>query len=186
MANAKNKKFALKNLTEIKLFLLFILDYIRYPIDYTTLAKIIMSNATELTFDYEECLAELVVSEHVLMDAFDGERYYMISDSGRLVTAELHDTLDAEFRENSIRCAAKYVSLSKRGGRVETSVEKTGDKRYKVTLASYDNGGEVMKLSLTVTTKEEAELISRNFDAKPDGVYRGILFATSGKFEFFA
>ena len=43
----KSTKFTLKSLTEIKIFLLFLLDNIRYPIDYTTLSKIISENARQ-------------------------------------------------------------------------------------------------------------------------------------------
>ena len=62
----KQSKFKLQTITDIKIFLLFLLDNIRYPIDYTTLTKIISDNVDEVTFDYERmrsifCLMKLTV-----------------------------------------------------------------------------------------------------------------------------
>jgi hypothetical protein len=37
---------------------------------------------------------------------------------------------------------------------------------------------------VTVNSKSEAETIKRNYEAKPDGVYRGVLFSVTGKLEY--
>ena len=180
----KNTKFTLKNLTEIKIFLLFLLDNIRYPIEYTTLTKIISENVSELTFDYEECLRELADSEHLLFDEIDGERYYMISDSGRLIAAELYDRLDPAFREESIKSAAKHISLAKSNAEIDSKITELSDKRLSVSLKAKDKGGELFSISLTVNSRAEAEKIVSNFERNPDNVYRGMLFCVTGKLEF--
>ena len=87
----KNKEPILNTMMDIKVFLLFLLDNIAHPIDHTTLMTIIMKNVDVLSFDYDECLRELVDSEHLYYDEVDGERYYMISDMGRFVASELYD-----------------------------------------------------------------------------------------------
>ena len=63
----KNSNFKLQSIVDIKIFLLFLLDNIRYPIDYTTLSKIISENVDEVTFGYEECLRDLTDSEHEML-----------------------------------------------------------------------------------------------------------------------
>ena len=55
----KKKKFTLKTFTDIKVFMLFLLEYIRYPIDRTTLIDIVSENTEEFIIDYDGCLAEL-------------------------------------------------------------------------------------------------------------------------------
>ena len=97
----KNKKFELNTTTDIKVFLLFLLDNIRYPIDKNTIMSIIDENVDDLSLDYEQCLGELVDSEHLLYDELDGAVYYMISDKGRAVASELYDNLD---KVHNIRC----------------------------------------------------------------------------------
>ena len=180
----KNAKFTLKSLTEIKIFLLFLLDNIRYPIDYTTLTKIISENVPEMTFDYEASLRELADSEHLLFDEIDGERYYMISDSGRLIASELYDRLDPGFREASIKSAAKHISLAKSSAEIKSEITELADKRFSVTLGAKDKGGRLFSLTLTVSSRAQAESIVSNFERNPDNVYRGMLFCVTGKLEF--
>ncbi len=180
----KQSKFKLRSLTDIKIFLLFLLDGIRYPIDYATLTKIISDNVEEVTFDYEASLRELADSEHLLFDEIDGERYYMISDSGRMIAAELYDRLDPDFREASLKSAAKYISLSKSNATISSKIIELADKRYEVTLGAKDKHGKIFSLSLTVNSRLEAERIVSSFEASPDTLHKGIMFCVTGKFEF--
>lgn len=180
----KNKQFGLNTITDLKVFLLFLLDNIRYPIDRDTILSIIEENTGDISLDYEQCLDELASSEHLLYDEVDGEKYYMISDKGRAVAAELYDNLDAGFRERSLRSAIRHVSLSKSGASIKAYIEETEAKRYRVVLEAYDRYGDIMKTSLTVNSYAEAEQIKKNFEAKPDGVYRGVLFSATGRIEY--
>jgi len=180
----KYKEFGLNTITDLKVFLLFLLDNIRYPIDGRTMLSIIEENTDDISLDYEQCLAELSDSEHLLYDEIDGEKYYMISDKGRMVASELYDTLDQGFRERSLRSAIKHISLSKSGASIKAYIEVTEKKRYRVTLEASDSFGEMMKTSLTVNSLAEAEQIKKNFENKPDGVYRGVLFAATGRIEY--
>ena len=180
----KSKEFKLNTKTDLKIFVLFLLDNIRYPVDKTTVLSIVEENTNEIIIDNEEILIELVDSEHLLYDEIDGEKYYMISEKGRAVAAELYDSLDKEFREKSLRSAIKHISLSKNETAIKAYVEETAEKRYTVNLEARDTYGEIFKLSLTVNSRIEAEQIKKNFESKPDGVYRGILFSATGKIEY--
>ena len=180
----KNKHFGINTITDLKVFLLFLLDNIRYPIDRTTILSIIEENTDEITFDYEQCLVELVDSEHLLYDEIEDEKYYMISDKGRAVASELYDNLDSEFRERSLRSAIKHISLSKSGASIKAYIENTESGRFRVTLEAQDSYGDIMKVSLTVNSLAEAEQIKKNYESKPDGVYRGVLFSATGKIEY--
>ena len=180
----KNKSFGLHTVTDLKVFLLFLLDNIRYPIDRTTVMTIIEENTEEISLDYEQSLAELCDSGHLLYDEIEGEKYFMISDKGREVASQLYDSLDSGFREKSLRSAIKHVSLSKSGASIKAYIEKTESNRFRVTLEAYDAYGDLMKTSLSVNSLAEAEQIKNNFENKPDGVYRGVLFSATGRIEY--
>ncbi len=180
----KKKKFTLNTMTDIKVFVLFILDNLGYPLDHTSVISILSENTDKIIFGYDECLRELSDAGHLLYDEVNGEKYYMISDTGHMIASELYDTLDKDFRDQSLRYAAKYFSLSKSGARVKSIVEKTENNKYRVTMKAYDLEDEVLSVSITVTSKIEAEKMARNFEAKPDGLYRGVLFSATGRLEF--
>lgn len=178
---AKDKSYKLKSMTDIKVFILFVLDTIRYPVAYGTLVNIMFENTEAISIDYEECLGALSDAGHVFYDEFEGERYYMISERGREVAAELYDTLDPVFRERSIRSTMKHLSLEKNGTRIHSSIRELPDRRFEVTLGADDAQGRLFSLSLTVNSREEGERIRQNFETMPDGLYRGILFSASGR-----
>ena len=177
------KKYSLNTLMDIKVFLLFLLSHIGSPLDHNTLIDIVSQNTDDIMINYDECLNQLVDSEHLFFDEIDGEKYYMVSKKGRMVASELYDTLDEEFRERSIKCAAKYMALSQSGKSVNSKITKT-EERYMVTLSVSDSIGEIMKIDIAVNSLSEAERIKSNFDLKPENIYRGVLFATSGRIEY--
>lgn len=180
----KKKKFALQTKTDIKVFLLFLLEYISYPIDKTTLINIIAENSVELTIDYDECLGELSDTGHVWFDDVDNEVYYMISDTGRMVANELFDSLDKEFREKSLKIAIKYLSLASRGAVSRAFITEMPSGRFKVTLQITEEVGELLDTSVVVSSRSEAERIKKNFEERPDSVYRGILLSATGRIEY--
>ena len=180
----KKKKFTLRTETDLKVFLLFLLEQIRYPIDRTTLINIIAENTEEIVFDYDASLAELSDIGHVWFDEIDGEKYYMISDSGRMVALELFDSLDKEFRERSIKCAIKHMSLAKRGAKIESSITETDEGRFKVNMKISDMSGDILTTSVVVSSRIEAEKIRETFTQRPDAVHKGILFSLTGRLEF--
>ena len=181
---AKKKEFKLVTMTDIKVFLLFLLDNIGYPIDHSSLIEMVAENTDEITLDYDECLRELADKEHVLFDEFDGEKYYMISESGREVASELYDTLDKEFREKSIKIAIKHMSLIRRGVTVKSSITETPDKRYTVNMQISDSKSSLMNTSVTVTARSEAERIRTNFESRPYSIYRAFLLSLTSRVEY--
>lgn len=180
----KDNDLILKTTTDIKVFLLFLLDNISGPIDRTTLIDIVEENTGEISLDYDECLRQLVESEHVFFDQVLDERYYMISEKGRMVASELYDSLDQSFRERSLRSAIRRISFFDDGRRINAYITETDTKRYRVTMEAYDRFGEVMNLSVTVNSRKEAEAIKSGYETKPDNVYRGVLFSVTGKLDF--
>ena len=180
----KKKEFELSTTTDMKVFLLFLLDNIGYPLEHATIMEIVQENTDEISLDYDECLRQLVSTGHVLYDEVGDERYYMISESGRLIAAELYDRLDPAFREASIASAAKYISLSRSNAALTATVNELADKRYEAVVGATDVHGKVFSLSVTVNSRAEAEQIVANFEKNPDSVHRGILFCITGKLEF--
>lgn len=170
--------------TDIKVFILFLLNNIGYPIDHNAVIGMVSENTDEIIFDYDECLRELSDDGHLLFDEYGGEKYYMISDTGRMISSQLYDSLDKEFRERSLRCAAKYTSLSKNGSEIKATVTEVEGNRFKVTMQASDSIGEILCASITVNSRIEAEKIKQNYESKPDGVYKGILFSATGLLDF--
>ncbi len=182
----KNKPQILRTMTDIKVFLLYILERVSYPMDEITMSYIIVENAPTFSMQYNEAMFELVESGHVHAEQIDGKTYYIINDLGRMVARELYDTLDAGLRERSETCAAKYISLSERGGRVRATVVSSQNGRYFVELEVSDSEGILFFVRLARDSRAEAERVKENFEQKPNVVWRSLLFAATGKLDYLA
>ena len=178
---AKKNPYKLLSKTDIKVFILFLLDTIRYPIDRTTLLKIMYENIESISIDFEECLFELVGDKHIYLDVQDEERYYMISESGRFVSAELYDMLDKTFRERVTQSVMRHMTLENSDTTVFSEIRERADRRFEVYLSASDNQGERFSLTMVTATRAEAERIRENYETRPDSVYRGILFSATGR-----
>ena len=180
----RDKDLVLKTTMQIKVFLLFLLDNIVGPIDRTSLIEIVEENTEEISFDYDECLFRLTESGHVYKDEIAGETYYMISEKGRMVASELYDNLDPNLRERSIRSAIRHTSQREGERSISAEIVETPEKRFTVTLLANDRFGEVMRVSVTVNSRVEAESIKNGYLKKPDNVFRGVFFSVTGKMEY--
>ena len=180
----KYKDTGIKTPTDLKVCVLFLLDNIRRPMTAETVIEVLSQILDDISLDFEHTIRELEDTEHLCFDEVDGVKYYTVTDKGRFVASELYDTLDEKFRENSLRLAIRYISLSDSGARINTYIEETPSRRFRVTMEAHDAFGELMSTSLTVTSRSEAEQIKKNFETKPDGVYRGVLFSATGRMEY--
>lgn len=179
----KPKEFEIRTNVDIKVFLLFILDNVGYPMEHDTIMDVV-ADTTELSLDYDAALGQLVAGKMVCFDEIEDETYYMITDKGRMVASELYDTLDPGFREKALKSTIRHISLLESGAQIKSFVTKTESGRYKVTVQAFDQYGEKMSTSITVNSMQEAQTIRQNYEGKPDAVYRGVLFALTGRLEF--
>ena len=108
----------------------------------------------------------------------------MISDSGRLIAAELYDRLDPAFREASIKSAAKYISLSKSNATISSKIIERADKHFEVTIGAKDKSGQIFSVTVVVNSRNQAEKMISTFESNPDQVHKGILFCLTGKIEY--
>ena len=58
----KSKEFKLNTKTDLKIFVLFLLDNIRYPVDKTTVMSIVEENTNEIIIDNEEEAQQKIVN----------------------------------------------------------------------------------------------------------------------------
>jgi hypothetical protein len=180
----KKKTQVLKTMTDIKVFLLYVLDRVSFPMDEITMSYIIVDNAPTFSMQYDEALRMLVESGHIHAEEIDGKTYYIINDLGRMVARELYDTLDSALRERSEACAAKYISLAERGGKVSSAIVPAENGRYFVELEVTDSEGVLFFIRIARESRIEAERVRENFEQRPNVVWRSLLFAATGQLDY--
>ena len=82
-----------------------------------------------------------------------------------------------------MRVAAKHISFTESGTSTKTRIEEAENKRFRVTVEAHSRLGEIMSVSMLVPSRAEAEDIAARYENRPDAVYRGVMFALTGRLE---
>ena len=169
---------------DIKVFILFLLDELRYPLSETMISEMVYEHGYVGRFDFAECFSELTERGHITVIDGEEEKEYLISPLGHSVASELQGTLHEYIREKSRISALKRLSLYRRGAKTNVTVtEKEGG--YLVRCEICDKDGVLMDTTLAVSSQKEAERIKKHFSEQPEEVCRGVLSVLTGQIAYY-
>ncbi len=180
----KQRHDGMSDPTDIKIFILFLLDSIDYPLDYSTVHDIIVQNGYVSRFDFAECFSQLREQGHILEDEKDGKVYYAISPTGKMVASELQSNLLQSIREKSLKSALRLLSFRKRNATCKSEVRERADHRYTLHCEISDPEGELLRVDLCVSSRLQAERMEKKFGKEPEEIYRRMVAVLSGDAEY--
>ena len=192
----------LKNENEIKIFILYLLDKIGYPLDYPSIGEIMLADGVVNFFEFAECFLALVEAGHVrgitlkqnengqiikkeIDDNVDPEEVvlYEVTESGKQVANVLQDNLMISVRERGYRSALRHLSFEKKGAVIDSSYTKNGN-GYLVNCIIKDKAGVLLDAKVQAENEHQLNKMLTNFSEKPEVVYRGILAVLSGEVNY--
>lgn len=180
----KVSQSGLNDKTDVKIFILFLLDNINYPLDYSTIYDIVSESGYVRDFDFAECFSQLREQGHILEDTEGGVTYYIISNTGKIVAAELQSNLLLSLREKSLKLAMRYLSFQKRGATASSSIEKRSDGKYTLHCEIKEPVGDILRVDLCISSRLQAEDMKKKFDKEPESVYRRLLAVMSADADY--
>ena len=77
----------LKDKNDIKIFILYLLGSVGYPLDFNTISDIVVQDDFVGYFDFAECFAELVDCGNIEIIHAEPNDLYRITPNGRLVAS---------------------------------------------------------------------------------------------------
>lgn len=199
---------------QVKVFILYLLEKVGYPLDYNDLATIIIRDGYVDYFDFVTYFHELLedghikkisvpcdgakdkpseqkdengVAEHEKTSDNDAQTkdLYEVSETGRMIAKGLaDDLLIAAVREKSYISAMRHLSLEKRGAVVDHRIEMVGDGTYIFHCSIKDCDGMAFDLALRADSYLQVSRMRMNFEDKPDVVYRGIIALVTGNVNY--
>ncbi len=157
---------------EIKLLILYITARVVEPIPFDTVLDLTMCDDGIDYFDFSECLADLVKTEHLKLSA-DG--MYAITDKGLRNSQIGESSLPYSVR---LRCDKNLAACNRklrRKSQVKASVEKRDNGTYTVALTLDDDMGSVMDLRLAIPREDMASMLAERFKHSPERLYSEIM-----------
>ncbi len=174
----------MKDKNEIKIFILYLMDRIGYPLSLNDVSSILYQENLVSYFDCGDCFTELMDAKHIVDSGSRneaGDFEYVVSPTGLKIATELNDKISPWIKEVSYRSAIRNLSFVKRGAKTECTKVALGNSKFNVHCEIIEQGKKIFDVTLEVDSEKEADKILFNFPRKPEIVFRGALALLSGE-----
>lgn len=170
----------------VKIFVLYLMENINYPLDFITLNDIVMQTDYVMYLDFAESFGEMLDDSLVECVGKDekGFELYMVTDRGRIVAAELKSDILNSVLDQSLACALRYLNFKKRGIEAKCTVTPEEGGKYKVACTFTEKGAEIFRTELLVDSKSRADRMKENFRERPEAIFRGVNALLAGNVNY--
>ena len=175
-----------KSKRNVKIFVLYLMQNVNYPIDYVTINDMVMQTDYIHYFEFAESFYEMVDSGLVeeVCQTEDGDPMYVVTAQGKLVATELKSEILPSILDKSLECALRYLDFKKRGVVIKFDIEKTDDGKYRIDTGFFENGECMFSQMIIVDSLDRAKRMKENFYERPEALYRGVLALLSGNVNY--
>ena len=168
----------------VKIFVLFLMENINYPLDFVSINDIVMQTDYIMYLDFAESFNEMLDANLIACEELDGEKYYYVTETGSLVARELHSDILASILDKSLEAAFRYLDFKKRGIEARSTYEKRRDGKYELTCSVLEKGQQIFQTSIVVDTENRAIRMREHFLERPEVVYRGTVALLTGQMNY--
>jgi hypothetical protein len=170
----------------VKIFVLYLMENINYPLDYATLNDIIMQTDYVMYLDFAESFHEMMDAGLILeVESDDKERpAYVVSQKGKYVARELNSDILTSILDKSLSAALRYLDFKKRGVEAKSTITKLDDGRYEIECMMLEKREVIYSTKVIVDTLQRAERMKENFYSRPEGIYKATLALLAGNVNF--
>lgn len=156
---------------EIKFLILYIAARVIEPIPFDTVLDLTLCDDAIDYFDFSECLADLVKTEHLTLE----NDLYAITEKGMRNSQICESSLPYSVR---LRCDKNLTVCNRklrRKNQVQASTEKRPNGSCTVHLSLDDDLGNLMDLKFMVIQEDMGKLIEKRFRKNPEKLYTKLM-----------
>lgn len=165
----------LRDMSDIKIFILSLMDGIGRPLDFIEINDIVIQNGVVRPFDFCLAFPDLLETGHVLMEETPSGELYTVTEKGSEAAHNLGSKLLNTTKEKALQNAILLLNLRKTNAGYRYHTEALPNGKYLFCLFYSEGGADVISLSVTVNTRKEAENMEIEFEQHPDLFRRSLL-----------
>ena len=191
----------LKEKNDIKIFILYLLKNLKYPLDFNTISDIVVQDEFVSYFDFAECFAELLdlgtieqlrVGDEIVTEASIGQNgrpekkneLYRITEDGVKVVEQLQSNLLGMIKEKSLKSAMRLLSFKSRGSEIKCTSSERKEGGYNLHCEIIENRSTLMNIDIVVENKQQLDAMMYNFNERPEVIYRGVVSLLTGDINY--
>ncbi len=169
---------------DVKIFVLFLMENINYPLDYISINDIVMQTDYVMYLDFVEAFDEMLEGDLIEFFEFEGEKYYSVTSKGRMVARELNSDILSVLLDQSLEMAFRYLDFKKRGVEARCEYRQRHDGKFDFTCMLFEKREKIFETTIIVDTLNRVERMKKRYMERPEVVYRGMVALLSGKMQF--
>ena len=156
---------------EIKILILFILRRLSNPITQEALAQLAMCDDGISYFDFCECVADLVKTEHIRLE----DNKYILTDKGARNGEITENSLPMSIRTKADTATSAARAQQLRNALIKTSHTVRPDGGLKVMLSMSDGVDVIMSMELFAANERQAAALEKGFRSNAENVYNTLI-----------
>lgn len=160
----------LRNTTQIKILITFIVSRLKDPIKDSAMLEALQVHGLANYFEASQALDELLTNGNLTES--DGMLY--ITPKGELSVAELSEELPRSVKETALADAINLQILEKREGENTVEIEPVNN-GFNVTFKITHKSSVLMALTVYAADAEQVQLLKHNFLKDPSRVYSTVI-----------
>lgn len=163
------------NMAKNKLLVLYVLDQMNLSLSSTQITQIVLANTTINYFTLQEYIIELTDNQLITKNISQDKAYFNLTKQGKetlkLFISRLSEgwskDIDAYISENRSFILDESQTIG--------SFRQKGDEEFEVQLKILENESELMSVTLSVVTQQQAKDIINNWKKNGEKIYPSII-----------
>ena len=156
---------------DIKILILYILHRMNAPVTFDDLTDLTMCDGGISFFDYADCVADLVRTEHVQLE--DGK--YSATEKGKKNSEATENNLPLPVRLKAERATHAFRTAADRDKKIKTFRMQKDDGGYTVRMSLSDGIGEIVSIDMLAMNEKHAIGLERGFRKRAEGIYNDLI-----------
>ena len=170
----------LQNKIEIKVYILYVLKNIGYPVEFNKLHDTITADEPVSTFAFSECFSELLDAENVeCIVGDDQSEAYMITQKGINVCDGLLYMLIPSVQKTAFEAALRLVWFEQKGIATQTTITRNNE-CFDFSFTITQKGDQIFNLTLNNQSQQHAAALQEKVNQNPEYFYRSIMALLNG------
>ncbi|MBR5869946.1 MAG: DUF4364 family protein [Clostridia bacterium] len=165
----------LREMSDIKIFILFLMDGIGRPMDFIEINDIVIQNGVVRPFDFCVAFPDLLETGHILMEETPAGERYSVTDIGREAAHSLGGKLLHTTMDKALQNAILLLNLRRTGAGYRYTIEALPSGKFVFHLHYTENGTDTVSLSVVTNTAKDAENMEIEFEQHPELFRRALL-----------
>ncbi len=165
----------LREMSDIKIFILFLMDGIGRPLNFIEINDIVIQNGVVRPFDFCVAFPDLLETGHISMKETSAGELYSVTEIGREAAHSLGGKILHTTMDKALQNAILLLNLRKTGSGYRYSIEALPSGKFIFHLYYTENGADTVTLSVVTETAKDAENMEIEFEQHPELFRRALL-----------